>query len=103
MSVLEGRGGIPHVFRDTVDNTTGRFHRFPFTCKYMQIRVATFPCKVYFSEEDFVADANYVTVPVASTSTPYGEWQGPVEASGIWLKGSGGSSAVELVAYQRRG
>jgi hypothetical protein len=103
MSVLEGRGGIPHVFRETVDHTTGRYHRFPFTSKYVQIRVLTNPCKVYFSEDDFVADVNYILIPVPATTAPYGEWQGPVEAGGIWLRGSVGSSAVELVAYQRRG
>lgn len=102
MSVLEGRGGVPHVFTATID-TTGRIHQFPFMCKYLQIRVITNPCKLYFTEDDFNDDANYVTVPVPAADAPYGEWQGPVEASKVWLKGSGGNSVVELVAYQRRG
>lgn len=103
MSVMETRGGAPHVFRETIDNTTGRMHQFPFVSKYLKVRVSSNPCKLYFTEADFTADANYVLVPVAGTSTPYGEWDGPVEASKIWLKGSGGSSAIELVAFQRRG
>lgn len=102
MSVVEGRGGYPHVFRATID-TTGRGHRFPFTSKYLKIRVATNPCKMYFTEADFTADANYVVVPVAAAATPHGEWEGPLEASQVWLKGDGGNSAVELVAFQRRG
>ena len=102
MSLFEGRGGIPHIWRETID-TGGRHHAFPFTSKYLQIRVATNPCKVFFTAEDMAADTGYVLVPVASTSTPYGEWQGPVEAQGVYLKGSSGNSVVELVAYQRRG
>jgi hypothetical protein len=91
------------VFRETIDNSTGRVHAFPFVSKYLKVRAATNPCKLYFSEADWIADANYVVVPVAGTSTPNGEWEGPVEASAVWLKGSGGSSAIELVAFQRRG
>lgn len=102
MSLFEGRGGIPHIWRETI-TTTGRKHDFPWTSKYLQIRVSGFPCKVYFSEADFTADQNYVSIPVPAADAPYGEWQGPVEALGLWLKGSGGSSAIELVAYQRRG
>ena len=102
MTVLESRGGVPNVFRASID-TTGRAHRFPFMSKYLQIRVATNPCKMYFTEADFNNDVNYVTVPVPAAETPHGEWAGPVEAQGVWLKGSGGTSAVELVAYQRRG
>lgn len=102
MSVMESRGGIPHVFRETIDST-GRGHQFPFVSKYLKIRAATNPCKIFFSEADFTADANYVLVPVAADITPHGEWDGPVEASKVWLKGSGGNSAIELVAFQRRG
>lgn len=96
------RGGIPHVFRETIA-TVGRYHAFPWIIKYLQIRVSSNPCKLFFSLEDFTNDVNYIQVPVASTTTPYGEWQGPVEANGIWLKGVTGDSNIELVAYQRRG
>jgi hypothetical protein len=86
-----------------VDNTTGQLHALPFTCLYLIIRVTGNPCKLYFTEADYNADANYVLVPVAAATTPHGEWRGPVEAEKVWLKGSGGASAVELVAFQRRG
>lgn len=101
MSVLENRGGHPHVFTATID-TTGRKHRFPFTSKYVQIKAATNPCLVFFTEAHFDAGTNYITIPIAAAETPHG-WEGPLEAKEIWLKGSGGNSVVELVAYQRRG
>jgi hypothetical protein len=102
MSLMQGRGGIPHIFRESVA-TSGWHHSFPFTCNFVIIRATSNPCKVYFSQADFDADKNYILVPVPSASTPHGEWSGPVEANGCWLKGSGGSSTVELVAFQRRG
>lgn len=102
MSVLTVRGGVPHVFRATID-TTGRGHQLPFNTLYLKIRASNGPCRVYFTEADFVADANYVLAPMPSASQPYGEWDGPVEGNYIWLRGEGGDSDVELVAFQRRG
>lgn len=102
MSVASVRGGVPHVFRATVD-TGGRKHSLPHFCMHMQIRVSGAPCKLYFNEADYTADANYVLVPIPAAETPYGEWNGPVEAGDIWLRGSGGSTTVELVSFQRRG
>ena len=101
MTVLEGRGGFPHVFRDTIA-TSGRKHSFPFMSKYLQIRVATNACKMYFTEADYTADTNYILVAVPTAAEPHG-WQGPVEANTVWLKAITAGSAVELVAYQRRG
>jgi len=107
MSVLTVRGGIPYVVREAI-TTTGRKVRVPFYMMHLKIRVDTAPCKLYFTEEDFNADVNYVLIPVPSASTPYGEWEGPVETAhgtnvDLWLRGSGGSSDIELVAFQRRG
>lgn len=102
MSILEARGGIPRVLRATIDNTTGRKWRLPTNIKYLIVRVSSNPCKLYFTEEDWLADSNYVLIPVAAATTPYGEWQGPVEAENLWFKGSGGSSNIEAVGFQRR-
>jgi hypothetical protein len=102
MSIAQVRGGIPHVFRETI-TTAGQKHRLPHYSFYLIIRAATAPCKMYFTEADFTDDVNYVSVPVAAAATPHGEWQGPVEACDVWLKGDGGSSNVELVTFQRRG
>lgn len=102
MSVLEGRGGFPHVFRESI-TTTGRSHRFPFVSKYLKIRTGVNVCRIFFTEADFTAGTNYIELPVASATTPHGEWEGPVEASEVWLKAITAASVVELVAFQRRG
>lgn len=108
MSVVQLRGGVPHVFRDTI-TTTGREHRIPFNTTFLKIRNedTTNFCKLYFREADFDADANFVKVPAAAASAPYGEWEGPVELypeenHRIWLKADTASTAIELVAFQRR-
>lgn len=100
MSILSGRGGIPHV-RHIQFDTTGRKHFLKGVTKWVRIRVATFPARVYFTEADFTADENYISIPVAAAATPYGEWSGPIEIDSIWIKGVGGSTDVELVAVKR--
>jgi len=101
MSVAEVRGGIPHVFRADI-TTTGRKHDFRQFAKYLQIQTADNPVKVYFTKADFDGDKNYIEVPVAAAATPWG-YEGPAEVSEVWMKGSGGTAGVVLVAYLRRG
>jgi hypothetical protein len=96
MSILETRGGYPHVFRETI-TTGGRSHRLPFIIKYLKIKAKTNPLRLYFTEDAYTADANYVEVTVADG------WEGPVEIGQLWFKGVGGDSDIELVAFQRRG
>jgi len=102
MSIVQIRGGIPDVFRESID-TTGRIHSFGFWINYLTIRVLTFPCRMYFTEADFDANENFVALPVAAAENPHGEWHGPVEANQVWLRGVGGTAAVEMVGFQRRG
>jgi hypothetical protein len=103
MSVATVRGGVPHVFRAAIDGT-GRKHTLPAYALYLQVRlVAGSACKLFFTEEDFTAGANYVTVPVAAAATPNGEWAGPAEIGDVWLQSTSTSSTVELVSFQRRG
>ena len=112
MSVVTNRGGIPYVKRDAavtngVAPAGGRKFRLPFYIHHLKIRVSGNPCFLYFTEADYLAHENYVTIPVAAAATPYGEWEGPVETtagdhSDIWMRGSGGNSGVEIVAFQRR-
>ena len=102
MSVMETRGGWPHVIRASL-TTTGRELQIPFVTKFVQIRTADFPARVYFTQENFDNDDGYIEVPVAAAATPYGEWSGPTEIQSIWIKGIGGTASIELVAYQRRG
>lgn len=101
MSVLTSRGGIPHVFRETI-TTTVRKHGFPFYSNYLIVR-SDAAVRLYFTEADATADANYVEIPAPAAATPHGEWQGPAELCDVWLATSAGSANIELVAFQRRG
>lgn len=103
MSVLQTRGGIPDVFRDTID-TTGREHNLPFNVSGIIARnKGANIVRLYFTEADFDADENFVELPVATAIQPYGEWAAPVEADKIWLRAAAATSAVEVVSFQRRG
>lgn len=100
--VAFNRGGVPHVYRADV-TTGGVYHNFKLWSKYLVIRVTDNPCRVFFTEADFTAGKNYIEIPIPSASTPNGEWSGPLETEGVWLRGVGGTAKVELVAMQRRG
>lgn len=108
MSVMTSRGGAPKVVRVGID-TTGREIRFPFFLNYLVARnKGAAIVRLYFTEDDFTNDANYVELPVAADSAPHGEWAGPVETGGdgrenLWLKSTSGTVNVELVGFQRRG
>jgi hypothetical protein len=107
MSVVQLRGGIPLVFRDSIDGT-GRDHRFGSNIFWIKARnKGAVLLRMYFLESDFTGDRNYVEIPPASASEPYGEWEGPVELvaadARVWLKSTGAASAVEVVGFQRRG
>ena len=103
------RGGIPYVFRDAAIATTGRKIRLPFLIHSLIVRnKGSNAAKVYFTEADFTADQNYVEIPVASPTYPYGEWSGNVETSSgdhsdLWVKASAGTASLEVVGFQRRG
>lgn len=117
MGLIQLRGGAPAVSRPTVD-TTGRLHRLPFETFWLKLRnKGANVVRVYFTLADFTGDTNYVELPVAAATHPYGEWEAPVELipdqtvtaaqttveKGIWMKAIGGNSVIELVAFQRRG
>lgn len=108
MSVVQTRGGVPYVLRASIDGT-GRPVRLPFHISYVKVRnKGAAIVKLYFTQADFSADANYVEIPLAAAATPHGEWDGPVETTAgdhdsLWLKSSAGATNIELVAFQRRG
>lgn len=102
MSLLQVRGGIPNVRRIAV-TAVGQKVNLPSYTIFLKIRAEDFPCRLFFTEADFDGDKNYILAPMPSTSRPYGEWDGPVEAENVWVKGDGGTSNVELVTFQRRG
>jgi hypothetical protein len=103
MSVGTVRGGVPHVWRQTGINTTGRKHTLPHNSLYLIIRVTANPCRLFFTQKDYDDNVNYVLVPVPSAGTPHGEWQGPVETGDVWLRADTTATDVELVTFQRRG
>ena len=109
MSVMTVRGGIPWVIRDAAVQIGGRQIRPPMLIHSLILRnVGAVPLQLFFTRADYLAGINYVQVPVASPTYPYGEWAGPVEtASGdyedLWVKAVGGVGSMELVAFQRRG
>lgn len=108
MSVLQVRGGFPHVLNATVSNTAGRVHRPKKQTNWVQVKTTTHPVKIYFTETDFDADQNFITVPVAAFQD-ITIWEGPVELGEdkqgpvIWFRGDGGDAVVQAVFYQRRG
>ncbi len=103
MTLLQTRGGIPDVFRDTID-ATGRKHQVPFFFNFIVARnkgVAT--VRLYFAQDDFDADANFVELIGPAAASPFGEWLGPVEGDNYFLRTESGTASVEIVVFQRRG
>ena len=108
MSVMTVRGGVPRIQRVTVNSTGRRFTpngghtdpsvgRYNFTTEYIQIRnVGANPVNVFFLEEDFSNDVNYIAIAAS------GSWEGPAELNAYWMKSASGTT-VEVVAFQRRG
>ena len=107
MSLAIVRGGVPHIFRSTVSNTAAThidFRRLAKgACNYMKIRnTGANVLRVYFSVNGETL-GEYIEIPVKAADAPYGEWEGPVEAVGVYLKANGGSTTSELVVFERRG
>lgn len=105
-------GGIPYVFRATVTTGVapagGTKITLPFFIHFLKVRVASNDCRLYFTEADYLADQHYVLITKPAADSPYGEWSGPVATAAgdhadLWMRGDGGSSDVELVAFQTRG
>lgn len=104
MSVGVLRGGFPCVFRATIDDT-GRVHDFrtPINAIVARNKGAAI-VRMYFTLEDFTADANFVQLPVAAATAPHGEWAGPAgDLAKIWLRSESGTNEVEVVGFQRLG
>lgn len=105
MSVAQTRGGIPHVFRGTIQ-LAGRKHQLPFYTNYCVFRVASGSangCRLFFTEDDYTNNENYVVVLPPGANQTTGEWCGPAELEDVWFRGDGGPSDIEFVAFQRRG
>jgi hypothetical protein len=97
MTIVESKGGVPYILRETFD-LVGRKIRLGVTPKWFCVRAKEFPCKIYFSEDDYNDDVNYVGVNPPSEESPNGEYIGSYDYKDLWIKGFNGSSEVELVA-----
>ena len=101
-------GGVPLVQRASFD-TTGRKVILRSFIHYLVVRnKGANVGRLYFTEEDWTNDVNYVEIPVAAAAEPYGEWRGPVETahdkySDLYIKGVVGAADIEVVGFQRRG
>ncbi len=96
---FETRGGQARVFRDAAVPTTGRDRRPPSITKFIQLsNEGANVLRLYFTEEDFDADANYVELVATS-----GFFEGPVETDRYFLRAVTAPTAVVVVEYYRRG
>lgn len=95
MSVLQTRGGFPHVFRASIP-TTGRLHDPKKWTSYIQVWVTTNAVRLYFTKEDFEKDQNYLEVAADKF------WEGPAEVRGVWFKAQTAAADVVAIFYQRR-
>lgn len=100
MSAGQQRGGFPEVRRYEVPAAGGRFELRAY-CTYLRITTDA-ALRVYFTEEDFDGDRNYVVVSPPAAATPHA-FEGPYEVQRLWMRGDGGTANVELVTAQRRG
>lgn len=101
---FENRGGFPTVFSATID-TTGQRHALPAISKHLRIRNTggTNDLRVFFTQADFDADANFVTVDANVATDSEDVLEGPFEVKEIWFKAAAGSTTVEMIEFNRRG
>lgn len=95
-AVMQQRGGIPRTRNITV-GTSGQFVQFVQLSMWVHLKTATNPVRLFNSQADFDADANYYEV---GTSEVYSV---PLEDRGLWMKGVGGNAAVTLTVFHRKG
>jgi len=84
-------------------DTTGRKVDFrpAGTSAWLLIRNAgTTPLRVFFSQEDFDAGDNYLTLGV--TDEVERRFEGPYRHNAIWFKAAAASTDIELVHFRER-
>lgn len=92
------RGGVPDVFRATID-TTGRDHGIASFTHFLQIsNEGANDLRVYFTQEDFANDDKYIELDAV-----IGFYEGPAEVGRVWFKAVGGNTDVFAIFYARRG
>lgn len=99
-------GGAPVVRRITTGSLAKYELRMPTL--YLVLRnlgTTGQTIRVYFSQADATANANYILVPIAAAATPNGEWRGPARLMkeggyAIWTLSDSGAPVLEVVAMQ---
>lgn len=98
MSAIYLRGGIPRVIASGTSNVPTSLQKweFPMISNRIILAAASNDIRIYFSQEDADADANYYTVGSGSSI----DW--PAELGAIWTKAQSGAADMTLVIFQAR-
>lgn len=88
-------GGKPAVFRDAAVTTSGRKHLLRAASLELRITTTGFPVRIFFLEDDFNANENYIEIPVGEV------FQMALQVREVWMKGVGGNASVEMVSAMK--
>lgn len=96
------RGGVPVVFNVTLAANEVRMHSVDASAGtvHLWVRVSSHAARIYFSEEDQLANVNYVIVDPAVNA---GIFSVPADIKKIWFMGVATSAIIEMVALKARG
>lgn len=92
------RGGIPKVIASGSGNVPTSLQKweFPMVSNQIVLAAGSNDIRVYFSQADADADANYYTVSSGASI----DW--PAELGAIWTKAQSGAADMTLVIFQAR-
>lgn len=89
-------GGIPRIRNITID-VTGRYVQFDALSMHVVVKVTGGTLRVYFKQADFDDDQNYFELATGD------DFNLPIEDRGLWVRGVGGASDVQLLVIHRKG
>lgn len=95
---VQTRGGIPRVniLSVATDGTNARPFRFKGTSMHLRIAARTNAVRIFFSQDDFDTDSNYIELAAGDILSE------PIEEKCVWMKGVVGASDVELMVLYRK-
>lgn len=95
MAPIYVRGGQPYVVAQGTSNvpTTLQKWEFPQVANRLILSAATNAIRLYFSQDDATADANYYLIGAGVTI----EW--PAELGALWTKAQTGAADMTLVIF----
>ena len=95
----QAQGGIPRI-RNLVISTAGvnaQPHKFNGASTHLRIVPRINPLRIYFSQDDFDADENFILIAVDEVFSE------PVEERCIFARGVGGDATTELLVIYKKG